>query len=55
MPSHTHGLQLKYVKGDNKVYENYEKPQQAICLTSYLNHSLLSNDLNIQYCKLTIE
>jgi hypothetical protein len=27
--SHTHDLQLKYLKGENKVYEVYEKAQQA--------------------------
>jgi hypothetical protein len=27
--SHTHDVQLKYLKGENKVYEVYEKPQQA--------------------------
>jgi hypothetical protein len=44
---------LKYLKGEKKAHEVYEKPKQAnnlnkqIALTSYLNHSWLSSSLNI--------
>jgi ABC-type branched-subunit amino acid transport system substrate-binding protein len=45
IPSHTHDLQLKYHKGGNKVYEVYEKPQQA----NYFNKLFKSQLIKQQF------
>jgi hypothetical protein len=41
IPSHTHDLQLKYLKGENKAYEVYEKPQQANCFNELFKSQLI--------------
>jgi hypothetical protein len=40
-PSHTHDIQLKYLKGENDAYEVYEKPQQANCLNKLFKSQLI--------------
>jgi hypothetical protein len=41
IPSHTHDLPLKYLKGKNKAYEVYEKPQQANCFNKLFKSQLI--------------
>jgi hypothetical protein len=41
---------LKYLKGENKVYEVYEKPQQADYFNKLFKSQLIYNNLNIQDC-----
>jgi hypothetical protein len=48
IPSHTHDLQLKYLKGGNKAYEVDEKPEQANCI-----HKLFKSQLIKQQFKHT--
>jgi hypothetical protein len=37
----THDLQLKYLKGENKAYEVYEKPRQANCFNKLFKSQLI--------------
>jgi hypothetical protein len=41
IPSHTDDLQLKYLKGENKVYEVYEKTQQVNCFNKLFKSQLI--------------
>jgi hypothetical protein len=41
IPSHTHDLHLKCMKGENKAYEVYQKPQQANCFKKLFRSQLI--------------
>jgi hypothetical protein len=41
IPSHTHDLQLKYLKGETNAYEVYEKPQQTNCFNKLFKSQLI--------------